>query len=157
MTMLLSPFAKNILRFLLRKTLLKVGSWVTITALQKLKHKSLNKLGIKMVEKISRQYFEHKNYLDKQMEFISRKIDEIMKKKIKSGEEGFVIGQSDFIDLVRLMESLTENKEMAKEEQILGELMRIGLEMRVEVDRETGEEVVIVEEVDVFEGFEEIN
>lgn len=132
-----------------------MGSWVTITTLRKLKHKSLNRLGIKMVEKISKQYFEHKNYLDTQMEIISTKIAEIMTKN--SADSKMPVSQSEFISLVRTMESLTENGELEDEQSMLEELTKLGLEMKIEVDRQTGEEILVVDEVDCFEGFEEIN
>jgi hypothetical protein len=157
MTMLCSPFTKKILRFLFTKILLKAGSWITIAALKKLKHKSMNRLGIKMIEKISKQYYDHKNFLDDQVVLISGKISEIMTKKIDSEKMDNVVPKSDFIMLVRLMEQLALNEIPEEEHKLADDILQIGLEMKVQVDKVTGEEIVLIDEVDLIKDFEEIN
>lgn len=154
---LLSPVAKHILGFMLRKSLLKLGSWVTITALRKLKHKSLNKLGVKMVEKISRQYFEHKHYLDRQLERISDKISRLMQLPPGSPRSAPRVSQAEFVSLVRMVEALAGNSEAQGEQDLARGVAELGLQVEVRLDPSTGQEVLVVDEADCFEGFEELN
>ena len=157
LTLICSPFTKRILRFLLHKTLLKIGSWITLTTLKKLKHKSMNHLGIKMVEKISKQYYEYKYYLDEQVDKITKTIKKTMEKPVPKGTK-FVLTNSEMISLVRMMESLTEHKTAKgqKEEEVVEEMVKMGLEVKLQVDGVSGEEVVVVEELDLKKSFEEI-
>lgn len=110
-----------------------------------------------MVEKISKQYYEFKYYLDEQVDKITKTIKKTMEKPVPKGTK-FVLTNSEMISLVRMMESLTENKTAKgqKEEEVVEEMVKMGLEVKLQVDGVSGEEVVVVEEIDLKKSFEKI-
>ena len=147
---LCSPIMMRIIRKFAHHLLLKIGSKLTVILLKFTKHRTLNNMGMKMVDRIARQFADSNYLFQTQAGELQTLIETFMSDKEELSKDNFIL-------LFRKVENLTERCEVDPDDVLLEDLDTCGLEISQMKDGPTGEDICVVGETQIIASFSEFD